>query len=115
MVEVYKRNDYYVAKIKYPEANLESAGKFKEGMISMADKGYNYVIVDFSEVVYIDSTYLSALVSALKYVISKSGDIAVTGLNGDLYNLFRMVRLDKVFVIYNELPESFTGSPFRRR
>ncbi|RXF72551.1 STAS domain-containing protein [Arcticibacter tournemirensis] len=115
MVEVYKRNDYYVAKIKYPEANLESAAKFKESIISFADKGYKFIIVDFSDVVYIDSTYLSALVSTLKYAISKDGDIALTGLNKDLYNLFLMVRLDKVFLIYDELPESFSGSSLRKK
>ena len=110
MIETFVNNNYRVVKIKIEEANLNSAEEFRQEVHKLIDEGSRYLMIDFSEVVYLDSTFMAALVSLLKYAMSKKGDIAVAGLNKDLYNLFEIIRMDKIFSIYPALPDSFTGS-----
>ncbi|MFC0518288.1 STAS domain-containing protein [Mucilaginibacter angelicae] len=99
-----------IADIQLKEANLASAEQFKSELLSLISNGNKYVIVNFEQVIYVDSSFLGALVSALKLAINNGGDIAVVGLNSDIRSLFQLVRLDKVFRIYTNTQEALTGA-----
>ena len=58
------------------------------------------------EVEYIDSSFLGALVSSLKHVISFKSDIILVGMRKDIVNLFALIRLDKVFKIYDNFNDA---------
>ena len=107
MLETSKHNNYTVAKLLIKEANLDMADQFKSEMIKIIDKGNSQIMVSFENVVYVDSSFLGALVSVLKYAMSKGGDIAVAQLNKDINNLFSLIRMNKVFKVYNTLPDAF--------
>ena len=100
-----KHNNYLVAELQLKEANLVEAERFKNDMIQLINEGHKTILVDFEKVDYVDSSFLGALVSSLKYAISKQSDIAVANLNKDIYNLFHLIRMNKVFKVYNGLPE----------
>lgn len=110
MVNIFKNNNYLVVKITIKEANLDKAEEFKQEVMKAIDEGNRYLIINFEDVEYIDSTFMAALVSLLKYAIAKNGDIAVAELKKDIYYLFHMIRMDKVFMIYDHLPDTFSGS-----
>lgn len=110
MIEIYKHENYCVLKISKSEANLELAESLKNAVAATIEKGHIFMIVDFKLVDYVDSTFLAALVSALKEAMKHKGDIAVARLNKHIEHLFRLVRMDKVLMIFPDLPESFTGS-----
>lgn len=107
MIETFTHNNYTVAKLQIKEANLDVAEQFKSEILQLIDKGQNQIIVSFENVAYVDSSFLGALVSVLKYAMSKNGDIAVAQLNKDINNLFNLIRMNKVFKIYNTLPDVF--------
>lgn len=113
MIETVKNNDYCLVKLELDEASLDKADEFKEKMIGLIDDGNYFIVISFEKVLYIDSTFMAALVSVLKYAISKKGDIAFAQLPKDITYLFRMIRMDRIFTIFKDLPESFTGN-FRR-
>jgi anti-sigma B factor antagonist len=46
--------------------------------------------VNFEEVTYVDSSFLGALVSALKHAITNKAEIVVAGLNKDILGLFQV-------------------------
>jgi len=102
-------NNYLLVELQLKEANLVEADRFKSEMLDLIDQGNKAIIVSFEKVDYIDSSFLGALVSALKYAITVKADIAVSNLNKDIYNLFHLIRMDKVFTVYNTLPDQFYG------
>ncbi|HEX8019674.1 STAS domain-containing protein [Mucilaginibacter sp.] len=99
-----------IADIQLKEANLANSDQFKSELIILINNGNKYIIVNFEQVIYIDSSFLGALVSALKLTMNNGGDIAVVGLNSDIRSLFQLVRLDKVFKIYTNTQEALTGA-----
>lgn len=109
MIDIKDINDYTVTTINSAQANLKNAEEFKQEMIEVIDSGKHFVIIDFTNVEYVDSTFLSALVTVLKHAMKEKGDVAVYGLNADISNLFSLIRLDKAFKIFNSLPERFNS------
>lgn len=95
-----------IANVEAKEANLIIADDFKEELVALIDKGNKFVVVNFENVVYVDSSFLGALVSSLKYAIANQADIVIAGLNKDIFALFQLIRLDKAFKIFTTAHEA---------
>lgn len=98
--------DAATAGVQVKEANLTIADAFKAELLALIDGGAKYVAVDLEQVVYVDSSFLGALVSALKHAMANKADIVVCGLNKDVLGLFQLIRLDKAFRIYGTAAEA---------
>lgn len=95
------QNGIVIAQITVREANLTQADTLKAEMIVLIDKYHpKKILTDFSRVEYVDSSFLGAMVSSLKYAVANGCDIAVFNLPRDIQDLFTLIRLDKVFKIY---------------
>jgi len=101
ILETRETEKFPVATIVAQEANLDNADKFKEEMFALIDKGYPRIVLNFKQVTYIDSSFLGALVASLKYALSKGADIFLIELKKDIHNMLHLIRMDKVFKIYN--------------
>jgi anti-sigma B factor antagonist len=98
--------DAVTARVEVNEANLTVADAFKTELLALIDGGAKYVAVDLEQVVYVDSSFLGAMVSALKHAITNKAEIVVCGLNKDVLGLFQLIRLDKAFKIYGTAAEA---------
>ena len=58
------------------------------------------VVVDLSDVSFLDSTALSTLVQGLKRSRELNGDVRLCGLHQPVRMIFELTRLDKAFEIY---------------
>lgn len=79
--------------------------RFKDNMRAIADDGVEHVILDMSEIEFMDSSGLGAVVSVMKYF----GDDRCFELARPtpiVNKLFALTRMDKVFVIYQFLDEA---------
>lgn len=74
--------------------------QLEENLTGLLDGGRNHLIVDLSEVSYINSGGLRCLVSAWRKARQQSGNLVLCGLNARLQEIFSMVGFDKVFQIY---------------
>jgi anti-sigma B factor antagonist len=83
------------------EASLENGAGFKTEVIQLFDQYKRSIAIDMSQVEYIDSSFLGAIVSAFKHLITFKAEVVLVGLSKDITNLFALTRLDKVFKIYN--------------
>ncbi|MBD1364604.1 STAS domain-containing protein [Mucilaginibacter sp. ZT4R22] len=101
ILQINDHQDALVATIQVKEANLTVSEKFKAELFTQIDGGSKYIVVNFEEVTYVDSSFLGALVSALKHAITNKAEIVVAGLNKDILGLFRLIRLDKAFKIFD--------------
>lgn len=64
------------------------------------------LVLDLSKVEFIDSTGLGALVSCLRLAHSSSGEIKLAGLTKPARALFELVRMHRVFEIFNDSDEA---------
>lgn len=76
-----------------------NAKTFKDETLRLIEGGEFRLVVDFSGVTFLDSSGLGALTGVLKR-IGHRGDLVVCGLNADLAQMFRICRMDRVFVIH---------------
>jgi anti-sigma B factor antagonist len=100
ILKTHDNSGVIIAEILIQEANLSQADALKAEMIVLIDRYPKKVLVDFNRVQYVDSSFLGAMVSSLKYAVANKTDIAVINLPKDIYDLFALIRLDKVFKIY---------------
>lgn len=103
-------NGIVIAQILVTEANLTQADALKAEMVAVIDKHPKKILADFSQVQYVDSSFLGAMVSSLKYAVANKADIAVVNLPKDIHDLFSLIRLDKVFKIYASVGEALADS-----
>ena len=57
------------------------------------------VDIDFSRVGYIGSSGIGKLLLFYKNVTLEGGNVTISNVNADLYNLFRELKLDTIFTI----------------
>jgi anti-anti-sigma factor len=101
-----------VVEVFLTRATLNKAVNFKDFINDLIDNGANKLVIDLGICEYIDSTFLGALVSTLKKVNKKGGDLRLV-YNQEIPSLvFVLTRMDKVFKIFENLDkaiESFGG------
>lgn len=79
-----------------------NAKSFKDDVLALINEGQNELIVDFQDVMFLDSSGLGALVGVLKK-IGHRGDLAVAGLNADVMQMFKICRMDRVFAVHTDV------------
>ena len=79
-----------------------NATGFKNEVVALVEDGHSQIIIDFAAVLFLDSSGLGALVGVLKK-IGHRGDLLVCGLNGDVDQMFRVCRMDRVFPIHRDV------------
>ena len=106
MISITKQqNGYLLAKLDVAEANLNNSDKFKAELINLLDGHNEKIVIDMNKVSYMDSSFLGALVAGLKHAISMNSDVILVDLRKDIYDLFTLIRLDKVFKIHKDFDE----------
>ena len=99
-------NNICLVTIEDTEANLNIADDFKAKMIQKINDGEKRLIISLEKVSYIDSSFLGALVSTLKALLPVNGKMVLIEVNSNIYSLFEITRLNKVFVVKNSLEEA---------
>ncbi|PID85859.1 MAG: anti-anti-sigma factor [Chloroflexi bacterium] len=73
--------------------------QLNEVLTALLDNGRYRLMLDLSDVSYINSGGLRCLVSAWRQARSENGDVVLFGLNERILEVFTMVGFDKVFHI----------------
>lgn len=86
------------------ESRLDAAvaPEFKKQMEQLIDNGGKKIILDISQLSFMDSSSLGALVAVLKY-IGSDGEMIVSGAKGIVLDLFKLTRMDKIFTLVDNL------------
>ncbi|MGR3249401.1 MAG: STAS domain-containing protein [Paracoccus sp. (in: a-proteobacteria)] len=84
------------------------ANDFRREASQLVDEGNNRIIVDLSEVRFVDSSGLGAIVGLLKKVGNR-GEVVVCGLSDAVRQMFRVTRMEKVFQIFPN-PDAATSA-----
>ena len=84
------------------ELDAYTCSMFRDAIIDVIEQGHPSVVVNMSEVEYIDSSGLGTLVGGLKRSSEKGGKIAVVCSANQICKVFEITGLEKVFPIFKD-------------
>jgi anti-sigma B factor antagonist len=93
------------------EGRIDAAGaiRFKDRMRELtADTAADRVILDLSQVAFIDSSGLGAIVSVMK-LLAPTRRLELASLTENVAKVLRLTRMDTVFVIHAAAPARGAG------
>ncbi len=89
--------------------DAQSAPELKAAMQVHAGNGGAKLVVNLQGVEYMDSSGLGMLLSTLKRVRYEGGDVRIFGVRGQVEELFKLTRMDRIFDIRDDEADALTG------
>lgn len=102
---VVEKNNYAIVKFK-GEIDVATSIQARDVLKSLIDKGKVNIIIDFSDVTFIDSSGLGVIVVAYRSVKEKGGSIKFANVNNRVKKLFEITRTEKHFEFYNTVEDA---------
>lgn len=107
-LEVEDYNDVTIVKFTdrkiLDEQNIQAIG---EQLFSLVDDvGRHKLLLNFSNVEYLSSAALGKLITLNKKVQGVSGRLALCNIDPQIYEVFKITNLDKLFQIFEEEQEA---------
>ncbi len=108
-IDITEANGVTLLALVNERLDAHNSDQVKAKIREVFESGAKDVVVDLSEVSFIDSSGLGAMVSGFKNAISHHGRLALSGLQTQPRSMFDLTRLTRVFDIYDNA-ESALGS-----
>ena len=90
------------------ELDLHTASTFKEALLQATDIGPRRVVVDLSEVTFIDSTALGVLIGGAARLQAADGMLDIVCPSDKIRRIFKISGLSHVFAIYDSSEEALS-------
>ncbi len=100
-----RRGDTIIVTVAEPRLDASMAVAFKEGFRRIVGPEVPHAVLDLSNVEFLDSSGLGALVTALKYM-GPERRLDLVGLQPLVAKVLSLTRMDKVFSIRDSLDEA---------
>ena len=95
------------AVISFPVQNLDASNvKAFRDAIQPVTAAREIVLLDMSALNFVDSSGLGALLSCLRTMNGKNGQLRLFGMTKPVKALFELVRMHRIFPIYNSREEA---------
>lgn len=94
-----------VVQIAGTALDAETSKSFRK-QIKDKLQGRKQVVLDLSELTFVDSSGLGVLIACLRQVSAAGGDLKLCGLSSQVRALFELVRMHRLFSIYNTRDEA---------
>ena len=85
--------------------DASNAKEFKQDVMKLFEE-HTHVVFDMSQVRFVDSSGLGAILSCLRQLNSAGGDLKLCGLTRPVRALFELVRMHRIFEIFNDRDEA---------
>lgn len=82
------------------EVDLYNAPAFKQRLVEAIESGKREVVIDLTDVSFIDSTTLGVLVGGLKRLRPEGGNLRLVCSNENIVKIFEITGLDRVFSLH---------------
>lgn len=98
-LSVEKTGDVAVVGLFVDELDASNTAEFKQQMAPILAE-HRKVVIDLGQVRFIDSSGLGAMLSCLRQLSGKGGDLKLCGLSRSVRAAFELVRLHRVLDIH---------------
>ncbi len=88
-----------VAAVPVDELDASNASEFKRDITPVLQANTKLVL-DLGRLRFVDSSGLGAMLSCLRQLSAKSGDLKLCGMSKQVRALFELVRMHRIFDIY---------------
>ncbi len=102
--EIHK--DIIVEIVELSRATVKESQEFKNILIEDIGNNFLKFVVDFEDCEFIDSTFLSTLVTTLKLLIKKGGNLKLSSINPEVQSLLELTGTHRVFEIFKTKKEA---------
>jgi anti-sigma B factor antagonist len=97
----------FIDKKILDENNIQIIGNQLFGLVE--EDGRKKIVLDFTNVEYLSSAALGKLITMDKKVKASGGKLRLCNIRKDIYEVFAITRLNKVFDIRNTQDEAIAG------
>ena len=104
-IEDQKKENVLVVRVLEKRLDAHVATDFKDKMNRYISNGNRLIVLNFSEVDFVDSSGLGAIVSSLK-MLGGEGDFVICELKDLVLRMFKLTRMDRVFNIFDSEKEA---------
>ncbi len=98
-LEASERNGAHVLKVAEDRIDAASAVQFKDTVRELVGDGTGRVILDLSQVQFLDSSGLGAVVATMKF-LGADRRLELAALTPTVEKVLKLTRMDSVFVIH---------------
>ena len=89
------RDNWVILQIN-GEIDMATGPELRQRIVQYVQEGHVHIVIDLTEVDFIDSTGLGVLIGGLKRTRSHGGDLQCIGLSESLKEMFKLTGLDAV-------------------
>lgn len=96
-----------VVRVLQPSGILDgnSANDLSAEIVSHIQSDAKIILLDFSDVTFMNSSGIGALVSALKITKKSGGDLCICSPSFQIRDILRITKLDKLFKVFETREE----------
>lgn len=99
LTEEFPRNDAMLLRLA-GDVDLHTAPQLRHRLASVVEGDVTLVIVDLSEVTFVDSMTLGVLLGASKRLRAKEGELRLVVSEPNIRRIFEITLLDRVFDLH---------------
>ncbi len=105
-----KRGKILVITPEGESLDAKGAPQFKESVIELInDNQSGCVVFDLNHLQFIDSSGLGSFLSVLRLLNSQNGDLKLSNLNKPIRTMFELVKMHKIFEIFNSTDDAINS------
>ncbi len=98
-ITVEKADDVAVAVLPLEELDASNVDELKREIAPLLQSS-NKLVIDLARLRFVDSSGLGALLSCLRQLTAKGGDMKLCGMSKQVRAVFELVRLHRIFEIF---------------
>jgi anti-sigma B factor antagonist len=107
-IDVAQNNGVTVVRPGGARVDLQVAPEFRTALLQLIAGQHHRIVIDLSDVHFVDSSGLGALVSALKTLkmLKSDGDVRLANVQPPVVALLEIIRLHRVFASYPSVDQA---------
>ena len=109
MEQEVKKGDKAVVISGKGRADISAVSDFKSEVKKLLGEGDKNFVIDMGEVVFVDSSFLGALVACLRSANKEGGEIKIANLLPHMRSIFELTRLHRLFEICDSVEAAEAG------
>ena len=90
--------------------DMATAGDFKKLVTANVDQGRTRIVVDLSRLIFLDSSGIGALISALRTTRQAGGGLSLVGAGGQVQMVLELTKVDQILRSFDTVAAALRAS-----
>jgi anti-anti-sigma factor len=95
-----------IIKVNLSRATMKEASELKKIILDEIDKDTKKIVIDFSSCEFMDSTFISVLITSLKNITKVKGQLILANVKSEALSLMELTGTSKVFSFSDSVKEA---------